>query len=266
MKLQPILLAAGFGTRMRSRIPKMLHPLGGKPLVLHALDAAAALGGELPIVVVGHGEDVVRQAVGPRACFAVQEQMLGTGHARDGGGDGCPGGRGGAGAGLLRGYAAGADGDAAPAGRDAAGQPRPAEHGHGGLGRPARLWAGAAQRRWVGGGDRRGGGGDGGTAGGARAECVPVLLPRRLAVERAQAHPGFAQGRVLPDRRGRDRGARRAARGGLHRRRRRRDGRDQHPRPPGGGRSDPAQADEPAADGGGGDADRPRQHLHRAGG
>jgi bifunctional UDP-N-acetylglucosamine pyrophosphorylase/glucosamine-1-phosphate N-acetyltransferase len=81
MKLQPILLAAGFGTRMRSKMPKMLHPLGGKPLVLHALDAAAALGGELPIVVVGHGEDVVRQAVGPKARFAVQEQMLGTGHA-----------------------------------------------------------------------------------------------------------------------------------------------------------------------------------------
>jgi bifunctional UDP-N-acetylglucosamine pyrophosphorylase/glucosamine-1-phosphate N-acetyltransferase len=81
MKLQPIILAAGFGTRMRSRIPKMLHPLGGKPLVMHALDAAAALGGETPIVVVGHGEDAVRETVGGRAVFAVQEQMLGTGHA-----------------------------------------------------------------------------------------------------------------------------------------------------------------------------------------
>jgi bifunctional UDP-N-acetylglucosamine pyrophosphorylase/glucosamine-1-phosphate N-acetyltransferase len=81
MKLQPILLAAGFGTRMRSKLPKMLHPLGGKALVMHALDAAAGLGGETPVVVVGHGEDAVRQAVGERARFAVQEQMLGTGHA-----------------------------------------------------------------------------------------------------------------------------------------------------------------------------------------
>ncbi len=81
MKLQPILLAAGFGTRMRSRLPKMLHHLAGKPLVMHALDAAGGLGGELPVVVVGHGEDQVRQAIGARARFAVQEKMLGTGHA-----------------------------------------------------------------------------------------------------------------------------------------------------------------------------------------
>jgi bifunctional UDP-N-acetylglucosamine pyrophosphorylase/glucosamine-1-phosphate N-acetyltransferase len=81
MKIQPILLAAGFGTRMRSKLPKMLHLLGGKPLILHALDAVSSLGAETPVVVVGHGEDAVRAAVGERARFAVQEQMLGTGHA-----------------------------------------------------------------------------------------------------------------------------------------------------------------------------------------
>jgi len=81
MKLVPIVLAAGHGTRMRSKLPKMLHPLAGKPLVMHALDVVSSLGGEKPVVVVGHGEDAVRQAVGGAARFAVQEQQLGTGHA-----------------------------------------------------------------------------------------------------------------------------------------------------------------------------------------
>lgn len=81
MRLTPIVLAAGKGTRMRSRLPKMLHLLAGKPLVLHALEIAASLGGEKPILVVGHGEDAVRQAVGEAARFAVQEEQLGTAHA-----------------------------------------------------------------------------------------------------------------------------------------------------------------------------------------
>ncbi len=81
MKLVPIILAAGHGTRMRSKLPKMLHPLAGKPLVLHALDGVDSLGGEKAVVVVGHGEDAVRQAVGEAARFAVQEQQLGTAHA-----------------------------------------------------------------------------------------------------------------------------------------------------------------------------------------
>jgi len=81
MKLIPVILAAGHGTRMRSKLPKMLHPLAGKPLVMHALDAVAGLGGEKAVVVVGHGEDAVRQAVGGAARFAVQEKQLGTAHA-----------------------------------------------------------------------------------------------------------------------------------------------------------------------------------------
>jgi len=81
MKVTPLILAAGHGTRMRSRLPKMLHPLAGKPLVMHALENAAQVSGEVPVVVVGHGEDAVRQAVGAAARFAVQEQQLGTGHA-----------------------------------------------------------------------------------------------------------------------------------------------------------------------------------------
>jgi bifunctional UDP-N-acetylglucosamine pyrophosphorylase / glucosamine-1-phosphate N-acetyltransferase len=81
MKIVSIVLAAGFGTRMKSTTPKMLHMLVGKPLVMHALDIVAGLSAEKPVVVVGHGEDAVRTAVGETARFAVQEQQLGTGHA-----------------------------------------------------------------------------------------------------------------------------------------------------------------------------------------
>lgn len=81
MRLTPILLAAGQGTRMRSKLPKMLHPLAGKPLVLHALETVASLGGEKPILVVGHGMEAVQQAVGEVARFAVQAEQLGTAHA-----------------------------------------------------------------------------------------------------------------------------------------------------------------------------------------
>lgn len=81
MKLIPVILAAGHGTRMRSKTPKMLHPLAGQPLVMHALRNVAALTQETPVVVVGFGEDAVRQAVGDAARFAVQQPQLGTGHA-----------------------------------------------------------------------------------------------------------------------------------------------------------------------------------------
>ncbi|TLN16643.1 bifunctional UDP-N-acetylglucosamine diphosphorylase/glucosamine-1-phosphate N-acetyltransferase GlmU [bacterium] len=81
MKISSVVLAAGHGTRMKSELPKMLHPLAGRPLVMHALSAAAALADEPPVVVVGHGEDSVRKAVGSAARFAVQEKQLGTANA-----------------------------------------------------------------------------------------------------------------------------------------------------------------------------------------
>ena len=81
MRLTPILLAAGQGTRMRSKLPKMLHLLAGKPLVLHALETVASLGGAKPILVVGHGMEAVQQAVGDAARFALQAEQLGTAHA-----------------------------------------------------------------------------------------------------------------------------------------------------------------------------------------
>ncbi len=79
--LKAIILAAGKGTRMRSSLPKVLHPVMGKPLVLHAVDHTFAVTGTKPVVVVGNGADEVRQAVGSRADFAVQACQLGTADA-----------------------------------------------------------------------------------------------------------------------------------------------------------------------------------------
>ncbi len=81
MKITPVILAAGQGTRMRSSLPKVLHPLAGLPLVHYSLRAATAAGLEKPVVIIGHNAEKVRQAVGDRAAFALQEQQLGTGHA-----------------------------------------------------------------------------------------------------------------------------------------------------------------------------------------
>ncbi len=81
MKISTIILAAGQGTRMVSDLPKVLHPLNGKPLIMYAVETAEAVGSEKPVVVVGNGADKVREVVGDRAKFAVQEKRLGTAHA-----------------------------------------------------------------------------------------------------------------------------------------------------------------------------------------
>jgi bifunctional UDP-N-acetylglucosamine pyrophosphorylase/glucosamine-1-phosphate N-acetyltransferase len=78
---EAIVLAAGQGTRMRSRIPKVLHPLAGRPLVLHVLDALTAIGVERPVVVTGHGADAVEAAVRDRAATRRQEPQRGTADA-----------------------------------------------------------------------------------------------------------------------------------------------------------------------------------------
>jgi len=81
MKVTAVLLAAGQGTRMISDIPKMLHPVCGQPMVFHALNAAQKASTEQPVVVIGHGADVVKKAIGDAARCVVQEEQLGTGHA-----------------------------------------------------------------------------------------------------------------------------------------------------------------------------------------
>jgi len=81
MKISTIILAAGQGTRMVSDLPKVLHPLNGKPLILYAVEAAESVGSEKPVVVIGNGAEKVREVVGDRAAFAIQEKRLGTAHA-----------------------------------------------------------------------------------------------------------------------------------------------------------------------------------------
>jgi bifunctional UDP-N-acetylglucosamine pyrophosphorylase/glucosamine-1-phosphate N-acetyltransferase len=81
MKTTAVLLAAGQGTRMKSELPKMLHPICGQPMVFHALSAARAASTEQPVVVIGHGAEAVRKLIGEAAVCVVQEQQLGTGHA-----------------------------------------------------------------------------------------------------------------------------------------------------------------------------------------
>ena len=79
-----IILAAGQGTRMKSPLPKVLHPVGGRAMLDHAIDAAEALGCERIVVVVGDHSPEVRAHVVRRlgeAAVAVQDPPLGTGHA-----------------------------------------------------------------------------------------------------------------------------------------------------------------------------------------
>ncbi len=81
MKITAILLAAGQGTRMKSSLPKVLHPVAGKPMLWHALRAIQQSTTEKPVVVVGHGADKVTAWLGESAQTVLQEPQLGTGHA-----------------------------------------------------------------------------------------------------------------------------------------------------------------------------------------
>ena len=80
--LDILILAAGKGTRMRSDLPKVLHPVGGKALVQHVADTARKVGGEQLLIIVGHGaEKVEEKMAAPDVKFVLQAQQLGTGHA-----------------------------------------------------------------------------------------------------------------------------------------------------------------------------------------
>lgn len=82
MALSIIILAAGQGTRMRSALPKVLHPLAGKPLLEHVIDAATDLGAAQIHVVYGHGGEQVRESLAVhQVSWVEQEKQLGTGHA-----------------------------------------------------------------------------------------------------------------------------------------------------------------------------------------
>lgn len=80
--LDVVILAAGQGTRMKSKLPKVLHPVAGRPMVAWAVRAAQALGARRIVVVTGHGAEQVEAALGqPGVAFARQHGQLGTGHA-----------------------------------------------------------------------------------------------------------------------------------------------------------------------------------------
>jgi bifunctional UDP-N-acetylglucosamine pyrophosphorylase/glucosamine-1-phosphate N-acetyltransferase len=81
MKIRPVILAAGQGTRMRSQLPKVLHPLLGKPMLQYAIDVVRETAQTSPVVVLGHGAETIRQAFSGQAEFVIQEPQLGTGHA-----------------------------------------------------------------------------------------------------------------------------------------------------------------------------------------
>src|ERR1041385_6217577 len=79
--VQAIIMAAGLGTRMKSRTAKVLHRAAGRPLIDYVVDLAREVCDTTPVIVVGHQREAVQQHVGDRARYAVQEQQLGTGHA-----------------------------------------------------------------------------------------------------------------------------------------------------------------------------------------
>jgi bifunctional UDP-N-acetylglucosamine pyrophosphorylase/glucosamine-1-phosphate N-acetyltransferase len=82
MNIFPIILAAGQGTRMRSSLPKVLHPIAGKPMLQHVVDACASLETSNMAVVYGHGGERVREQVtGENLHWAMQSVQKGTGHA-----------------------------------------------------------------------------------------------------------------------------------------------------------------------------------------
>ncbi|MFN5881694.1 MAG: NTP transferase domain-containing protein, partial [Burkholderiales bacterium] len=77
-----VILAAGMGKRMRSDLPKVLHPIAGRPMLACVLDVASSLSPRRIVVVHGHGADAVRAAFAdPAIGWALQSPQLGTGHA-----------------------------------------------------------------------------------------------------------------------------------------------------------------------------------------
>jgi bifunctional UDP-N-acetylglucosamine pyrophosphorylase/glucosamine-1-phosphate N-acetyltransferase len=82
MSIDVVILAAGQGSRMRSALPKVLHPVGGRAMVQHVIDTAKQLTDARMHVVIGHGAELVKSALADQSVtFALQAEQLGTGHA-----------------------------------------------------------------------------------------------------------------------------------------------------------------------------------------
>jgi bifunctional UDP-N-acetylglucosamine pyrophosphorylase/glucosamine-1-phosphate N-acetyltransferase len=79
-----MIMAAGKGTRMQSDLPKVVHEVGGRPMICHVVDACLKAGCGRVVVIVGYQQERVRRALGgygDRLAYAVQAEQLGTGHA-----------------------------------------------------------------------------------------------------------------------------------------------------------------------------------------
>ena len=76
-----VILAAGKGTRMKSKLYKVLHPVCGKPMVQHVVDEVTQVGLQKLVTVVGHGAEKVQAQLVKVSEFALQAEQLGTAHA-----------------------------------------------------------------------------------------------------------------------------------------------------------------------------------------
>ncbi|WP_339214652.1 bifunctional UDP-N-acetylglucosamine diphosphorylase/glucosamine-1-phosphate N-acetyltransferase GlmU [Solibacillus sp. FSL W8-0372] len=76
-----VVLAAGQGTRMKSKLYKVLHPVCGKPMVEHVIDHIGSLNVERVVTVVGHGAELVQETLGNKSEYVLQAEQLGTAHA-----------------------------------------------------------------------------------------------------------------------------------------------------------------------------------------
>ena len=79
--IKAVILAAGMGTRMKSKIPKVIHKIMDKTMVEYAIGAARKAGAEDICIIVGHGADEVKKVIGDGVTYVEQKEQLGTGHA-----------------------------------------------------------------------------------------------------------------------------------------------------------------------------------------
>ncbi|MEQ2529027.1 bifunctional UDP-N-acetylglucosamine diphosphorylase/glucosamine-1-phosphate N-acetyltransferase GlmU [Robertmurraya yapensis] len=80
-KRYAVVLAAGQGTRMKSKLYKVLHPVCGKPMVQHVVDQVSKLDMDHIVTVIGHGAELVKSQLGDQCSYALQAEQLGTAHA-----------------------------------------------------------------------------------------------------------------------------------------------------------------------------------------
>ncbi len=76
-----VILAAGQGTRMKSKLYKVLHPVCGKSMVQHVVDQVSMLNAKKMVTIIGHGAEQVKAQLGEKTLYAIQEEQLGTAHA-----------------------------------------------------------------------------------------------------------------------------------------------------------------------------------------